>query len=79
MQPFNLETPFEDIVIDETPVLSKLLALKISKYPGPDLFHARLLKEVAHEIAFPLTMIYQKPLILELRHKIGKWSRHSHF
>ena len=50
MQSLNCETPSEDIVNDENCVLNKLLALKISKSPGP-LFHPRLLKEVVYEVA----------------------------
>jgi len=57
---FNIEAPLYDVVISEEQALKKLLALKVSKSLEPDLLHPRLLKEVAHEIATPLTLIYQK-------------------
>jgi len=58
ISPFNIEAPLYDVVISEEQVIKKLLALKVSKSPGPNLLHPRLLKEVAHEIAAPLTLIF---------------------
>ena len=77
--PFNIEAPLYDVVISEAQVLKKLLALKVSKSPGPDLLHPRLSKEVAHEIAAPLTIIFQNPLTPEFYLRTGKWTCHSHF
>ena len=48
-----------DIIITEEDVLLLLLALRIDKSAGPDQIHPRILKEIAHQIAKPLTKIYQ--------------------
>jgi len=58
ISPFNIEAPLYDVVISEEQVLKKLLALKVSKSPRPDLLHPRLLKKVGHEIAAPLSLIF---------------------
>ena len=48
--------------ITEEVVLKELKNLKPNKAPGIDGLHPRVLKEMAEEIAHPLTLIYQKSL-----------------
>jgi len=43
ISPCNVEALLYDVVINEEQVLKKLLALKVSIFPGPDLLHPRLL------------------------------------
>jgi len=45
--------------IREDSVEKLLLNLKTSKSPGPDGIHPRVLKEVATELAVPLTKIFK--------------------
>ena len=49
-----------NITYDE--VYKKLAALKPNKSPGPDGFHQMLLRELAQELAEPLTIIFHKCL-----------------
>ena len=51
---------FQSLTVSE--VLSQLQALDIWKSVGPDGISARLMKEVAAEIASPLTYIFNKSL-----------------
>ena len=58
-------TPFpsmEDITVTDQGVVKLLLKLNPSKAWGPDLLPARILKELAHDIAPYLTTIFQKSL-----------------
>ena len=48
--------------ITEEEVLKELKNLKPNKAPGIDGLHPRVLKEMAEELAHPLTLIYQKSL-----------------
>ena len=52
----------EDITISTETVLKKLLALNPNKSAGPDGIHGRVLKELANEVAVPLTTIFTRSL-----------------
>jgi len=54
--------PLEDIEITPDMILKKLQRLKVSKSPGPDGFHPRVLKETAVQITLPLTILFRKSL-----------------
>ena len=51
-----------DLNITEDLVKKKLRKLKISKSPGPDGIHPRVLKEIGDTIAVPLTIIFNRSL-----------------
>jgi len=51
-----------DVNFTEVDVLKHLLSLKADKSPGPDTIHPRLLKECAHELAYPLYILYRSSL-----------------
>ena len=52
------------INITEEEVLKKLQKLKISKSPGPDGMHPRVLKEIRDSLVTPLTILFQNSLKL---------------
>ena len=54
--------PMEDIHVTEEGVLKLLLKLNLAKACGPDSIPARILKELAHEIAPYLVSIFQRSL-----------------
>ena len=47
------------VEVTEAQMLKALQSLKVDKSPGPDGLHPRVLKEVASEIAYPLTVLSQ--------------------
>ena len=51
-----------DIRVEEQRVVKLLLKLNPAKAGGPDLLPARILKDLAHDIAPYLTIIFQKIL-----------------
>ena len=53
-----------NIEITENLVYKKLEKLRISKSPGPDGMHPRVLKEMKHRLVRPLTLIFQNSLRL---------------
>ena len=55
-------TKLTDVKVLKEDVEEKLANLNPAKSPGPDGLHPRVLKEVAEEIAVPLTMIFNKSL-----------------
>ena len=46
------------VEVTEAQMLKALQSLKVDKSPGPDGLHPRVLKEVASEIAYPLTVLF---------------------
>ena len=59
----ELKTPkLESFQITEAEVLKELKALKPNKSPGIDGLHPRVLKELAEELAEPITILFKKSL-----------------
>ncbi|BHF61643.1 hypothetical protein SprV_0100461800 [Sparganum proliferum] len=58
LQPFEDTTIMETVQFTEGMVLTELLRLKESKSPGPDEIPAKILKELAGELAKPLSMLF---------------------
>ena len=46
----------------EEQMVKALQSLKVDKSPGPDGLHPRVLKEVANEIAHPLTVLFNSSI-----------------
>ena len=61
-EPKHLHNTQETVNITVDMVLNQLKPLRIDKSPGNDELHPRVLKEVAQEIAKPLTMIFQSSI-----------------
>lgn len=57
----NINSP-ERIIITPDQVLKKLKKLKISKAPGPDNIHPRILKEASSTLKQPLSIIFQNSI-----------------
>ena len=55
-------TVCDDIDLTEKLILEKLNSLDLSKSPGPDLLHPRVLYEVRHEIVYALKLIFERSL-----------------
>ena len=51
--------PWETMIIMKEKVQKKLDNLKISKSPGPDGIHTRVLKEVSMSLCIPLARIFE--------------------
>jgi len=60
------------IIITEDDVLSRLSKLNINKSEGPDLIHPRIIYEIRHEIAHPLTVIFNRSLVTQQIPEIWK-------
>jgi hypothetical protein len=58
----TVDSKLLNIDISEEVVLKRLIALNPNKSCGPDGFHPRLLRELASELAGPLTVFFQKTL-----------------
>jgi len=58
----HVENEWTQIRIKTDEVEQILTNLKPDKSPGPDKLSPRLLKEIAKEIAIPLTIIFRKSL-----------------
>ena len=56
--PSRTSKSISSIMISEEKMLKVLLSLNKSKSPGPDTIHPRILKELAHEISYPLTILF---------------------
>jgi len=52
----------DDINLPEKLILEKPNSLDLSKSPGPDLSHPRVLYEVRHEIMYLLKLIFERSL-----------------
>lgn len=52
----------DDIEFSESDIMQMLLKTNVSKSPGPDEVHPRVLKECAKELAAPLTVLYRASL-----------------
>ena len=52
----------EDITLTTQLVATKLNQLNISKSPGPDLIHPRVLYEIRDVIAYPLKLLFERSL-----------------
>ena len=50
------------ITVSKENIKKRLMQLKISKAPGPDQLHPRLLKELSEEISLPLEIIFNQSL-----------------
>ena len=50
------------LVIEREKVTKALLKLNIGKSPGLDNLHPRFMKETAHSLSYPLTIIYNQSL-----------------
>ncbi|KAI8487282.1 hypothetical protein Bbelb_350800 [Branchiostoma belcheri] len=57
----HLGPGLQDLEITEEKVLKKLTELNPNKSAGPDNLHPRLLRELAYDLAHPLTMIFSNP------------------
>ena len=55
-------TTLNEVLITEEQMYTTLKSLKVSKSPGPDEIHPRLLRELAKEVAYPLTLLFNKTL-----------------
>ena len=62
----NFKEWLTSMEISKERIKKKILQLKVSKAPGPDGLHPRLLKELAQQLATPLEVIFQ------LSHSQGK-------
>ena len=59
-------SPIEQLSFNEQVILDKLHNLKITKSPGPDGIHPRILYELRYELLEPLNILFQ------LSYKLGK-------
>ena len=50
------------VIISLDDVLKRLNKLNVNKSEGPDLIHPRTIYEIRHEIAYPLTLLFNKSL-----------------
>ena len=60
--PQTLHSKMKDIILSEAGVLKQLKSLKTNKACGPDGIPPRVLKELAHILAAPLTTLFQTTL-----------------
>ena len=58
----NIHTKMPEVVITKDMVYRKLCNLNISKSPGPDMLHPRVLYECRDVIVYPLFLICSKSL-----------------
>jgi len=70
-QMYNGDTPLKNIIISESDVLKAISKLKNESAPGPDKIHSRVLKELQHQVAFPLAVIYT--CSLQTGEVVGDW------
>ena len=65
----DFSSPLSEIDIVKADVAKRLSVLNPNMSPGPDGFHPRVLKELAHELSELLAMIFGKSLQRELYQK----------
>ena len=58
----KVESELNDIVISDKDMFEVLNNLNPSKSPGPDKIHSRLIKELSHELAGPLRLLFDKTI-----------------
>ena len=58
----NIHTKMSEVVITQDNVYRKLCNLNISKSPGPDTLHRKVLYECQGVIVYPLFLIFSKSL-----------------
>jgi len=51
-----------EIKITQDEVLTQLINLKVNKSAGPDLIHPRVLFELRYQLAYPLTVLFNRSL-----------------
>ena len=52
----------ENIYITEEKMYEALKSMKVCKSPGPDKVHPRVLRELARELTFPLTQLFNRTM-----------------
>ena len=57
-QPRPCQTSFSDPIFSEQVIFDKLKNLNVTKSPGPDSIHPRILYELRHELVPPLKILY---------------------
>ena len=58
----TIETRMQNLHISNEMVTQTIRNLQINKSPGPDGIHSRILVELIHQIATPLTIIFRNSL-----------------
>ena len=58
----QVTTTLNNIVINEDTIINKVKKSKVAKSAGPDQIYPRVLREVVHQIATPLKIIFNKSL-----------------
>ena len=56
----HIDTPLANIEVTRMEITKELQNLNVSKSPGPDKLHPRVLREVADEISLPLHIIFEE-------------------
>ena len=57
-QPRPCQTSFSDPIFSEQVIFDKLKNLNVTKSPGPDSIHPRILYELRHELVPPLKILF---------------------
>jgi hypothetical protein len=68
-----------DIEVNERLVMKKIDKLKKDSAPGPDNIHPRLLKELKHQVARPLVIIFNKSLTTGIVRETGRRQKSYRF
>ena len=58
----DVNNPLETLSVSNEQMYKALNSLNVSKSPGPDEIHPRILKELASELSIPLTMLFNKSI-----------------
>ena len=54
----NVEHELNDVHVTVEEMVTKLASVNVSKSPGPDQCHPRMLKELAPVLAYPFTLLF---------------------